>query len=429
MKRVEAFCEKWEMLPQGGVILCALSGGRDSMALCHLLLELAEKRGFQVVAAHYNHRLRPTADRDEAFVADWCARRGVELIRGGGDVAARARELGQGIEETARALRYGFLEQTADSVGAERIATAHHLDDNAETVLLHLLRGSGPKGLGGIPPVRGRIVRPLLEVSREEIDQYIEENAIPFVEDETNRDTAYTRNRLRHEVLPLLERIAPGAARRIAGAGSLLREEDAWLDDRAAALLPAEGTAISRQTLQAQESVMQRRMVRLLARRLDAELTREQTEALLALKSGGMLDLPEGVCARCSRKELVLEKNHPAPAPMALAPGKQRWGSYEVDVGGSEDGITVRLKKSAVTGPLTVAAWDGTGRLTVENGRRTAKRLAADRGIPAHRRHEHPALLLGGQLIALFGVAVDAAFRPGEGEESLPVTIRRRDAE
>ena len=425
MKRVEAFCRRWEMLPSGGVVLCALSGGRDSMALCHLLMQLAEKQGFQVIAAHYNHHLRPTADRDEAFVVRWCAEKGLELIVGGGDVAAAAREKGLGTEETARAMRYAFLEQAADRVGADRIATAHHLDDNAETVLLHLLRGSGLKGLGGIQPVRGRIVRPLLEISREEIDRYIEENHIPFVEDETNRDTAYIRNRLRHEVLPLLEKTAPGAARRMAGAGSIFREEDAWLDGQAAALLPEEGAAVSRVVLDGTDPVMQRRMVRLLARRLGVELTREQTAAVLALKSGGWLDLPGGVCACCSRKELRFEKLPSAAAPMELTPGKQRWGCFEVEVGGREGDEILCLRKEAVTGVLTVAAWDGAGRLSVDNGSRTIKRLFADRGIPVHRRREHPALLLDGKAIAVFGVAVDAAFLPKEGEPCLTVTLRK----
>ena len=122
-------------------------------------------------------------------------------------------------EDAARTLRYAFLEGAARDMGADRIATAHHREDNAETVLLHLLRGAGLQGLSGIPPVRGKIVRPLLEAGRADIDAYVERNGLPYVEDESNRDTAYTRNRLRLEVLPLLEEIVPGCGGRIAAGG------------------------------------------------------------------------------------------------------------------------------------------------------------------------------------------------------------------
>ena len=196
--RTAAFCRKWDMLPPaGGTALGAVSGGRDSMTLLHILMRLAEREGLRLVAAHFNHRLRPGADRDERFVRDWCGKQGVAFLSGGGDV--RAHMTGTGVEDAARRLRYAFLEDAADRLGASRIATAHHQDDNAETVLLHLLRGAGTCGLGGIPPVRGRIIRPLLEVSRAEIDAYAAENRIPYVEDETNGETVYTRNRLRLE--------------------------------------------------------------------------------------------------------------------------------------------------------------------------------------------------------------------------------------
>ena len=128
------------MLPRDGLVLCAVSGGRDSMVLLHLLCALAREGGFQIAAAHFNHQLRPTAGRDEAFVRDWCAGRGIPFRAGSGDVAAYARETGTSLEDAARQLRYRFLEESADALRAVRIATAHHREDNAETVLLHLLR-------------------------------------------------------------------------------------------------------------------------------------------------------------------------------------------------------------------------------------------------------------------------------------------------
>ena len=152
------------MLPAAGeTVLCAVSGGRDSVCLLHYLASLGRRRGFAVAAAHYNHLMRPTAGRDEAFVAGLCRELSVPLYVERGDVRAIARQEGWGVEEAGRRLRYDFLERTADAIGASRIATAHHLSDQAETVVLNLLRGTGPEGLAGIPPVRGRLIRPLLQ--------------------------------------------------------------------------------------------------------------------------------------------------------------------------------------------------------------------------------------------------------------------------
>ena len=141
------------MLPAAGeTVLCAVSGGRDSVCLLHYLASLGRRRGFAVAAAHYNHLMRPTAGRDEAFVAGLCRELSVPLYVERGDVRAIARQEGWGVEEAGRRLRYDFLERTADAIGASRIATAHHLSDQAETVVLNLLRGTGPEGPSDPPP-------------------------------------------------------------------------------------------------------------------------------------------------------------------------------------------------------------------------------------------------------------------------------------
>lgn len=429
VRQVRDFCRRQGMLD--GLVLCAVSGGRDSMAMLHLLSALAEECRFQVAAAHFNHRLRPAADRDEAFVRDWCREKNIPLTCGAGNVREFAVREGLSIEDAARTLRYAFLESAALDMGAARIATAHHREDNAETVLLHLLRGTGLQGLGGIAPVRGKIVRPLLEVSRAEIDEYVTRNQIPYVEDESNQDARFTRNRLRLEVLPLLEEMAPGASRRIAAAAALLREDGEHLRREAEALLPEgeDGAVILPiPVLNRQDGALRRRLVRAMGQRLGAELSREQTEAVLSLKNGGYLDLPQGLCAVRKPHQLILQKQPPPPPPLALHEGEQNWGRWKVTlerrtapVESAPDRVVLR----DTGGELTVAPWDGAGRLAVENGSRTIKRLFADAGIPIERRGEHPAVLLDGTPVAVLGVATDWTFRPRMEENCAVITLCR----
>lgn len=429
MREVAAFCRQWNMIRPGQLVLCAVSGGRDSMALLHKLAALAEQEGFRVAAAHYNHRLRPTADRDEETVRRWCEEQKIPCLVGGGDVKAAAEETGENLEAVARRMRYAFLEEAADELGADRIATAHHRQDNAETLLLHLLRGTGLQGLTGIAPVRGRIIRPMLTTDREEIDRYILRHRIPYQEDETNGDTAYFRNRLRLQALPLLEDLAPGSIRRMGETALLLQDENAALEAAARRLLPertGDRFCLSHNLLAGESPALRRRLVRAAAAELGLILTREQTEKVLALASGSYLDLGEGVWAAKKPHELILGRACGREAPVALRHGEQRWENWLVTVeemdapAGETEGICLTCPAEE----LTLAVWDGSGRLNVGNGSRTVKRLFADRGIPVEKRGEHPALYRGERVAAVFGVAADEALTPRPGERCVCITLK-----
>ena len=228
------YVQKLGMIEKGDRVLCAVSGGADSMCLLHYLSANADKLGITVLAAHFDHRLRgEESDRDREFVVKWCGGSGIPCVVGSCDVKAFAEENGIGIEEAARVKRYEFLEKTAAEQSCTRIATAHNSDDNAETVLMNLVRGSGTKGLCGIPPVRGVFIRPLLDTPRSEIEDYVGRNGVPFVTDSSNLTDDYTRNVLRHKVMPVLRELNPGVSAAVMRTSELLREDEEYLSKQA----------------------------------------------------------------------------------------------------------------------------------------------------------------------------------------------------
>jgi tRNA(Ile)-lysidine synthase len=216
-------------------VLVAVSGGSDSVALTHLLRELAPNGGFSLAGlAHFNHHLRPTADRDEQFCRALATRVDLPIAVGDvnvGDYAAAER---LSVEEAARRARYAFLHRTAADRGADRIAVGHTRDDQAETFLLKLIRGAGLTGLGGIYPRRGVLVRPLLEVSRVDLREYLAARGESWVDDESNADLTNPRNRIRHRVVPELDAAYGGpTSASIARTAGLAREDGTWLDELA----------------------------------------------------------------------------------------------------------------------------------------------------------------------------------------------------
>lgn len=286
---------RYDMLPEGSRVLCAVSGGADSMCLLHWLKERREEYGFSLLAAHYEHGLRGDESlRDAAFTREQCEMLGIRIVVGKGDVAAFAEAQKLGIEDAARTLRYRFLEETADRLACDRIATAHNLNDNAETVLMNLCRGAGTRGLAGIPPVRGRIVRPLLWTSREEIETYLDVHRIPHIEDSSNRSDDYTRNRIRHQIIPLLMEENPSFLSAIGRTAELLREDDACLCREAEAFLREhrKGNSIPSKALLRLEPAVAARVVRMLCGR---GVSMERTLALLRFAEGterGILEIP-----------------------------------------------------------------------------------------------------------------------------------------
>lgn len=427
----------YHLIAPGERVLCALSGGADSMYLLCRLLEGAEKGGYQVGAAHYHHGIREASNREEGFVRTWCEARHIPLFVGHGDVCRQAAQRGRGVEETAREMRYAFLHDTARQHGYTLIATGHHAGDNAETVLMHLIRGSGLRGLCGIPPRRGRIIRPMLEVTRRQVEGYLDAHGIPYVEDESNTDPAYTRNRVRHEVLPLLGALNPQAVHHIAQAAAKLREDEALLDTLAQAVtgVTVDGSQaevdIPQLLTQAKPLVM-RRMRRLLEG-LGIPPSQEHLDALFRLmgegQSGARLDLP-GYTARKSWNRLcILPQGQPETLPaLALKDGVTRWGEWQVEcrsgvcTPGTGEGMWL------IPGDYMLRPRQAGDTLQLpKRPTKTVKKLMMENYIPAHTRRHIPVVAQGERVAAVALLGVDAAFLAAPGQPARYITMTKEN--
>lgn len=275
--KVFNFTSKNALLPTPCRVLVGVSGGADSMALLHLLMHWPAK-GLQVHAIHINHGLRGAlANRDEQFVRDFCCQHNVPLTVIHEDVSSVAKEKGLTIEEAGRQIRYAHFETVRHRVGADFIVTAHTASDQAETVLMNMVRGCGLEGLTGIPLVRGNVCRPLLQCSRSEIELYCVSEGIDYTVDETNDDIRYTRNFVRHRVLPVLREINPSVDSALARLQQHCQEDSAYIQ-QVADLALAESRCCDgyrKSVFERYPSVVRRRMIRALFRSLELSVFEE----------------------------------------------------------------------------------------------------------------------------------------------------------
>ncbi|MGI6176518.1 MAG: tRNA lysidine(34) synthetase TilS [Christensenellales bacterium] len=305
------------LIGQDRSVVAAVSGGMDSMALLDVLLKL----GVRIVAAHVHHGIRAHADDDERFVRKYCAQRGIAYRLSRVDVPAYAAHNKLGIEEAARILRHEALGRVMQQTEASRIALAHHLNDQCETIVFHFLRGSGLRGLCGMEQDDGVCIRPLLRISRQDIERYCTQHGIPFVQDETNDDPAYTRNRIRHVLLPGLETYNANLAATLSRNADVLRCEDDYLEQQAGELLRKAGCAeqdaykLCYSTLGCAHTALARRVIRLCLRELGGlkDITAGHVDDVLSLRNG-KLSLPNGIRAQSSGGYLWLGRQQPNPA-------------------------------------------------------------------------------------------------------------------
>jgi len=251
--------------PEGGLVVVGYSGGADSTALLHILTQLQAELMIRVHAGHLHHGMRPEADQDVEICQTVCKAIGVPFHWERVDVPALARREGLTFEEAGRTTRYAFLERLAEALGAVAIATAHTRTDQIETILINLLRGTGPRGLCGMPYRRGRIIRPLLDVTREETHTYCQAHQLPTVFDSTNTDPHQLRYRIRSQLRPLLQTLAPTYERHLLRLADILENEESWwgyyLHQHFGRCLQ-EGARLPTEMVRRQHPAVQRRILR-----------------------------------------------------------------------------------------------------------------------------------------------------------------------
>lgn len=412
------------LIAPGQTVVCAVSGGADSMALLWALWSLKKELSLTVIAAHFNHRLRGEAsDADEALVRQFCMAHKIPLRISAGDVALEAERTGQSPELAARRLRYAFLE----SLDCDRIATAHHADDNLETVLLNLVRGTGLRGLCGIPPERGRIVRPLLACTKEDLEAYCEENHLPTAFDATNAEDDARRNRLRHQVIPALKAENPSLSATAFHMTSLLRQDEEDLRAQAEAVLESchskDGYSVP--LLRTYPKSILSRAMRLILRQYQVKnAASAHVEALVGLifsdDPSAKINLPEELTAFREYDSLLFHQRgefrfllgRELPIGMTELPE----AGLRVFVSPAEQQIhTPTVFTVSPKGKLLLRSRQTGDKLTLSGGTKSLKKRMIDRKIPKRSRDLIPVLCDEEGLLGVWSFGEDVRRIPAQG--------------
>lgn len=438
INKIKAFAEKYDMLPHG-TILAAVSGGADSMFLLSVLNELSKTMNFKLEAVHYNHRLRGAeSDRDEAFVVSQCEAMNIPCHKGAGDVSLWAKNHGCGLEEAGRKLRYEFFYETAKNIGASRIATAHNADDNCETVIMNMTRGAGLRGLCGIPPRRDMIVRPILCIARKEIEEYLSQNGIPHIEDSSNFSDDYTRNNLRHHVIPVLKEINPDFANAVFNMTDSLSSDRDYIEGQAQDFIDehTENMTVSVSALLSLPPPIAVRVIRLLS---CTQLSREHTDSVIALVNSpspsGKVSLPKCTAVKeYDTLRFVTENTVKTFEPIELTDDKGVVSALGVHFQYKREFYNEIINKSfnslvfkteGLCGKIVIRPRAQGDTLTIagRNVTKTLKKLMIENRIPQSKRDSIPVFCDDMGVIGVPGMGQAPRTVPKPGDEVLVINI------
>ena len=402
LNKVSAFIRQYDQIQPGDSVVCAVSGGADSVALLWALYLLREKLDFSLSAAHFNHGLRgEESDRDQAFVEELCSRYDIPLHIGTGNVQPG----NKGLEAAARDARYAFLESIPG-----KIATAHTADDNCETVLMHMIRGTGLKGLGGISPVRGNVIRPMLTVTREEVESFLQEYHLSHIEDSSNQTDVFLRNRIRHRLMPLLQEENPKIVENLTYMALRLRQDEQMLQQLTCEPLPAVS-----ELRQMPSSILSRYLASFLQQCGVAEPEAEHIALARSLvfseKPSAQGDFPGGVTL-CRMYDHLVKQEQPSQlqTQQLTCPGcllipqvgiriicepsqsnVLQWDRFTVYPKGK---VVVRARQSGDT-------------MRLQGGSKSLKALMIDRKIPAKERNQIPVIADEDGVLAVWGLGAN----------------------
>jgi len=396
-----AFLREQNMLQPGDTVICAVSGGADSVALLFAFYLLKEKLEIRLEAAHFNHRLRGgESDRDEAFVRDLCDRYDIPLHVGSAQVTAGKK----GLEAAARDFRYAYLKKLPG-----KIATAHTADDNAETVLMHLIRGTGLKGLGGIAPVNENVIRPMLRITRQEVEAFLSEWCLEHMEDSSNASEAFLRNRVRHQVMPLLRRENPRLAENLSQMALRLRQDEILLSQQATF-----ETLPTVETLKAMPNPLRSRC---LDRFLKQSGVSEPEDAHIAMvealvfseNPSARASFPGGVVITRSYDTLQLLHREPLPEERELScPGTLELPGWTVHCYPAREPInTPDTFTVCCEGRIWIRPRRSGDTIRLSGGSKSLKKLFIDRKIPAAQREKIPVVCDENGILGVCSIGVN----------------------
>lgn len=403
LNKLISFTRQQGLISPGDHVICAVSGGADSVALLFGLYLLKEKLDIRLSAAHFNHNLRGAeSDRDEYFVRDFCDRYDIPLMVGSAAVTPGKK----GLEAAARDARYGYLRSLPG-----KVATAHTADDNAETVLLHLIRGTGLKGLGGIAPISGNVIRPMLSATRQDVENFLQEWSLPHIEDSSNGTDAFLRNRLRHHIMPRLLQENPQFSENTSAMALRLRLDEACLSQAAKMASPISISALKEQPPALRSRILENFLKQNGVREPEASHLSLLESLICSDNPSAAGHFPGNITIARRYDTLVRLDSRDIPADVLL-PSQgtvelPQWGIRVTCTPAEAIVNTPDIFTVLPQGSITLRSRRGGDELQLSSGTKSLKKRFIDRKIPAPERSFIPILEDDAGILAVYGFGTD----------------------